>query len=446
MAQKWNLQDIRPAEPRRRRVLQGNNPQPNRPTAVATPPPQYTSTEDTGTIVIENGTKKRNFRTLYAIFAFVAIVSVAGIVSALTGRTEVVIFPQHREPNVNAEFTAFPDARDDELTYEVMTLEATGERQVAATGQTMVETQATGEIEIIKTTPGAERLIKNTRFKSSDGLVFRIQESVVVPGAVRDTSGTSVPGTIRASVFSDGVGEQYNLPANTTFNVPGFEENGFTELYNAISARNPSAFTGGYSGPRFQVNPDELATARQALQIELRDKLLADVATQMPAGFIGLPGAIAISYSELPAVAHGDNLATIREQAILQIPLFTDTDLGSFLARETVATYTGTPPVRITDPSVLSFSYTDTSMNAKTIANEPSLTFTLTGRPHLVWTYDVDRLKSDLATLPKSSLNNAVSAHPGIEGAQVYMTPFWQQHFPENPDDITIIEELRPIE
>ncbi|MCA9363563.1 hypothetical protein KC851_04560 [Candidatus Kaiserbacteria bacterium] len=443
MTKKWNLQDIRPAEPRRPRA-----PRPvSEPTESLSDQntPTIATKEDIPSIVIEDGTKTGNKRLLISLFLFVFIVGGAIGLSAIMGKTELTIYPQYREPNVSAEFTAYPDKRDGYLSYEVMTLEATGESQVKASGQVQVEELATGLIEIVKTTPGAERLIKNTRFRSPDGKIFRIQESVVVPGAVKDGSGSLIPGTIQAEVFADESGESYNLSANTKFDIPGFEENGFTDLFNAITARNPQSFTGGFSGPRFEIDDQELQTARQALQIELRNNLLSRIDQEKPAGTIAFPDSVAFTYNALPAAKYGDNLVTIKEQAILQVPLFNKINFGSFLAQETVATYEGND-VRVEDPSILSFSYTSPTTSSSVIANETSLTFKLTGKPLLIWEYNGEKLTKDLAGLPKTAINNAVAAYPGITAARVHITPFWQRSFPDNAEEIILIEELKKTE
>jgi hypothetical protein len=400
--------------------------------------------DDYGSVPVEDGNRSSKNRLILSIIIFIVIVGSAVGLSAFMGKTEITIYPEFREPNVSAEFTAYPDQRSESLSYEIMTLEATGESQVTASGQVQIEEQATGIIEIIKTTPGAERLIKNTRFRSPNGLVFRIQESVVVPGAVTTDSGT-IPGTIQAEVFADQAGEEYNLEAGTEFDIPGFEEGGFTALYNAISARNPEPFTGGFNGPQFQIDDTELSTARQRLQIDLRDNLLSRIDNEKPADFVAFDGAVAITYNQLPAVEYGDDLVTIKEQAILQIPLFNNIELGSFLASETVATYDG-GEVRVDDPTALTFQYTSPTTSASVIANEPSLTFRLAGKPLLVWEYNADQLTTDIAGLPKTAINNAITAHPGINAARVHMTPFWQRTFPENVEEITIIEELENLE
>ncbi|MEK7462517.1 MAG: hypothetical protein AAB618_02985 [Patescibacteria group bacterium] len=442
MNQKWNLQDIRPAEPRKRRVLSDQRlpTSPIRTMAEDTPEEPMVEREQIPSIRIENGTKRGQKRLVFAGILGIILIVGALVLSALLGKTELTIYPKINQPNISSEFTAYPDKRDNALSYEIVTLESTSESQVKASGQIEVKEKATGKIEIIKTTEGAERIIANTRFRSPDGKVFRIKEAIIVPGAIN-----GLPGTIQADVTADDVGDSYNLAAGTRFDVPGFQEGGLDDLYKAIYAENRSAFTGGISGPQYKIDEAELSTARQALQIKLRDELLKRVESEKPSGFIAFTGAVAITYNQLPAVEYGKDLVTIKEQAILQIPTFKQQDLGSFLAKEAVASYSG-GAVRIDDPSALTFAYTSATSSNSVIANEPSLTFKLTGKPLLVWEYDAKKLTKDLAGLPKTSINNAISAYPGIEGAKVSITPFWKRSFPESADDIIVVEEIKQDE
>lgn len=439
MNQKWNLQDIRPAEPRKRRSLsdQHLSTSATRPIAAPVIEEQLMEREQVPSIRIENGTKRGQKRIFFASVLGVSLIVGALVLSAFLGKTELTIYPKINTPNISSEFTAYPDKRDNALSYELMTLESTSESQVKANGQTEVKEKAKGKIEIIKTTEGAERIIANTRFRSPDGKIFRIKDAIVVPGSVNN-----VPGTIQAEVEADEVGDTYNLAANTRFDVPGFQEGGLDDLYKSIYAENRSAFTGGIDGPQYKIDEAELGTARQALQIKLRDDLLKRVQSEKPGEFVVFPGAVAITYNQLPAVEYGNDLVTIKEQAILQIPIFKQQDLGSFLAKEAVATYNG-GSVRIDDPSSLTFSYTSATSSNSVIANEPSLTFKLTGKPLLVWEYDAKKLTKDLAGLPKTAINNAISAYPGIDGAKVSITPFWKRSFPENAEDIIVVEEIK---
>jgi len=469
MTKKWNLQDIRPIQkaPSSRTTLPRQNPDQPRSVKPVHHPSETQAisnssrrnreqsnneidhTESSGddfnslpAVEIADNQKKSKHYLLVAIVLFLVSVSSAYGIGTLTAGAEITIYPKVRSMNVNAEFSAYKEKRSGELSYEVLTLEATGERQVKATGQEEVSIQTVGEIEIYKSTPGTERLIKNTRFATADGKIFRIQESVVLPGALKGADGTLKPGVIRAQVFADEAGEAYNIPAKSKLTVPGFKENNFTELYNAIYAENPVAFSGGFKGPRFIINDEELATAKQALQIELRDTLRAKITNERPANYTLFLDSIAITYNSLPPAQYGDSLVTIKEQAILQIPLFNNDDFASFIAKETIIGYELTDKVRIDNVNSLAFSYSNPATTATNIANLESLTFKVVGQPVIVWTYNEEGLKQALVGKEKTALPLALSQYTRESKSTLKIRPFWKSTFPEDAEKITVTEIL----
>jgi len=454
MSQKWNLQDIRPTTSRPERPTASK--QPTRPQAIPIEKrreptqqsqPQHLSNQETSStftnlpnIEIVNKKKRNRFKVILSIILIFFITGSAFGISFLTGGAIINIYPKNRSVTVNAEFSAKKERQPGELTYEILTLEATGERQVSASGQETVQTQSSGFIEITKTTPGAERLIKNTRFQTADGKIFRIQESVVVPGAVAGQSGEASHGRIRAEVFADDVGDSFNIPANQRFTVPGFQESNLTELFNAIYATNAEPFTGGFDGPRFIIDEAELATARQALQLELRNSLLEKLRTSIPVGFTTFESAIALTYSQLPAVQYGDSLVTIREQAVLQIPLFTSVEFASFLATETIVGYSANEGVRIANIEDLRFSYINPTTSQSNIANLSALEFKIVGNPQIVWTFDADDIRNSLAGKERTAHTLVLGKYPGIERSTIDIRPFWKRSFPDNAQKITLNE------
>lgn len=438
MTQKWNLQDIRPAEPRRR-------PTTDRPLTIpprtATPRSEEHTDDNLETIVIKDGNKENKSKFILLSAAVVVLVVAVFGLSALLSKTTLTVYPEFNEPVVNAEFIAYPDRRESALSYEVITIDATKEKQVAASGEEYVEALTKGFIEITKTTPGSERLVPKTRFRTADGLVFRIQESVVVPGAMKDAAGVLVPGTIRAEVVADAMGQEYNLAANTRFDVPGFKENNLNELYNSIYATNRDAFTGGFKGQKFIINDAELSKAKQELQLQLRDELLARIKSEKPAGFTTFDNSVAITYQELPTISYGENLVTIRQQATLQMPLFKQEEFAAYLAKETISTY-DREQVRIVDTSVLEFSYPNLTTNSSNLADLTSITFKIAGKPTIVSEFDAVQLQKDLAGKSKTSISTVLTAHPGIKSARVASKPFWRRAFPTEAEDIKIIEVI----
>jgi len=436
MDKKWNLQDIKPAQRNERPSRPAAQPRtaemPRRPESA---PRADTDAADTLTVPVESGAKKRRV-SMVAVF-LILLVTFGGIVgvSYLLGGADVTVYPKHREPNINAEFTAFTNAaRPSDLGYEVMTLEAEGERQVRATGQQQVTEQASGVLTIYKSTPSPQRLITNTRFEGPDGRIFRLVDSVVVPGAVDGQAGS-----IQAEAFASEPGEAYNLAAGTRFTVPGLEND--EALFNAIYAENEAPFTGGFDGQQFVIDEDELATAQQGLREELRNALLDQLPNEKPAGFITYEGASAFTYESLPAIEYGDDLATIKEKAVLHVPLFAESELAAFLATAAVPGYED-EPVRLDNPEALTFSYVNATTSNSNLANLYQMLFELEGRPTIVWTYDEGKLATQILGANRTALSQILQAYPGIERAQAEIRPFWQRSFPTDINQINIIESL----
>jgi len=434
MTQKWNLQDIKPAQPRKRSAPMNENASQRR------APETRTTRDDANKIVgisIGDANKKKHKSFVYAIVIFFVIVGGGFLASILMGGADLTVYPRYREPNVNATFEALRSPQPKELAYEIMTLEAEGERQVSATGKEEVKQQALGTILIYNKHQNASiRLVTNTRFESN-GLIFRIKESAVIPGYTKNESGDIEPGVITAEVFADDIGEQYNLPPSR-FTIPGFAgEPEFDNLY----AESIETFSGGFDGMRFIINEDELQTAKQALQTELRNSLLERTATEKPAGLILFNGAVTFTYESLPSIEYGEDLATIKEKVIMRIPLFKEDEFASYIAAATIPGYEG-DDVRISDYDVFGFEYTNATTSVSNIGNVDQISFKLSGRPQIVWEYDGDKLKTDLLNANKTALPGVLGAYPAIEKAEALIRPFWKTKFPTKIDEITIIEMI----
>lgn len=427
MEKKWNLQDIKPAEKRRAptRTMRRVEPEENS----ATPEP---ASRPRATTVSKRGGRKGLWTGAFVIMT----VFILGFgVAALTGGATVTVHPKFREPTINSVVEGKRQAGSGELAFEVMTLEAEGEREVTATGQEDVEEQATGDLTIYKKTPGSERLIKNTRFEGPGGLIFRVTESVEVPGATTNAEGQVVPGSVTTKVFADQPGSQYNLQAGNRFTVPGFKESDLTELYDAIYAENQNSFSGGHIGPRFLIDDDELTKANESLRGELTEALQGRVANERPAGFVLFETGIVFSYEALPSEDLGNGRVKIKEKTILHVPMFKNEDLAAYIAGATVPGYEG-EPVRLEDPATLTFEYA--TPYDPTVPD--SVSFKLLGKPRIIWTFDADKLKSDLAGGNQTSLNAVLGGYPAIEKATAKIRPFWRRAFPDDPAEIVIKE------
>ena len=77
------------------------------------------------------------------------------------------------------------------------------------------------------------KLIKNTRFQTPAGLIFRVPADVVIPGKQGST-----PGQVTVTVFADQVGQQYNIGPTPRLTVPGLQSN--AAMYAQIYANRPA--------------------------------------------------------------------------------------------------------------------------------------------------------------------------------------------------------------
>ncbi len=438
MSQKWNLGDIRPSgtakdrpkamAPRRPQIDIAQRPRPDIEQSAA-------QDFEVGTIDVIDGNADKRRRIVISTIVGLAIIVLGIFVNVQLGGAEIQAFPKFKDVNVQATIVAYREPSNDrDLSYELLTLEAEGERQVKASGQETVSERATGKILIYNAhsaTP--QRLIKNTRFESPDGLIYRISESVEVPGTTKGQNGEVVPGVVTATVFADGTGEQYNI-GPTRFTLPGLRG---SDQYSTISGESTTAFTGGFDGSRYLISDSELSTAKQGLHLELRNSLLKKLETERPAGFVVYDNAVAITFTSLPATSYGAEMATIKERAILNVPLFKDSAFAKFLAEQTIPSYEN-ESVIISDPTSLTFSYSGATTSVSDISLLQSLEFKLQGVAQIVWAFDAEKLKADLAGLPKESLDSYLRDQGALERARSSIKPFWKSTFPDNVANINV--------
>jgi hypothetical protein len=473
MNQKWNLQDIRPANQTKRaakrvatrhhkvapedavEVTSGEDvpirkettEQPRRPRAAADMRPRHRQRhtesphqeeEHFDTIEIVNGNTAKKSKLVISIVVFLMIVTAGVLASAFTGGAEVVVEPRQTEKNIMATFTGSQTARSNAVVYELLTLEADGERQVKAAGQEDVVEQAQGTILIYNEFSTSDvKLIKNTRFESPNGLIYKITESTAVPGYTTNSAGDIIPGVVTADVFAEAPGEEYNI-GPSRFTIPGFE--GYDE-YETVYGETTSAMAGGFSGKKFIIDDSELETSRQSLHTELRDALLQRLQDQKPAGFVLYDNAVAFTFTSLPSVAYGDDLATIKEQAVLRVPIFKEEAFAQFIAEQSVPGYEGLP-VRLQDYNALSFSYSAPTTTVSDISVAQELSFELKGDAKIVWEFNENELKADLLGTNKTAISQILGKYPAIETATAEVRPFWKSTFPREMKEIEITEVL----
>jgi hypothetical protein len=313
-----------------------------------------------------------------------------------------------------------------------MTIRKTLSRIVPASGEAHAEVAASGMITIYNTfSDMPQRLIKNTRFESPDGLIYRIRESIEVPGK-RVVAGRTIPGELTVEVFADEPGDTYNIdPAR--FTIPGLK--GDTR-FEAIYAESTNPITGGFVGMRKSVDPQAQKSAEDAIVQQLTDELTRQARLEKPPGYVFFDSAIQTSAIAPPQETQEDGVL-LTEEVTLKAAIFNVDRLSAFIARNTLADFDNNPIV-VSNLDSLTFT-----LEPDMQIDGESITFSLAGQPRIVWTFDETRLRNDLAGTSKSVevFNAILSSYPGIESGRAYIRPFWQQSFPDDPSRISIVQE-----
>ncbi len=188
--------------------------------------------------------------------------------------------------------------RDVEAKYEGRTIAPIGDkndsvvpvRKIEKTYTTKITAEATGKSSsgnqksrgtlIISNeySSDSQPLISTTRFESADGKIFRLAESVTVPGMTIQ-NGKREAGVVEAVVIADEAGESYNINP-TTFTVPGFKG---SPKYDKFQAKSTKAFTGGGAGGEgiTSITKEDITKSLQKLKEVSKEDFLSSLKQEL---------------------------------------------------------------------------------------------------------------------------------------------------------------------
>lgn len=369
-----------------------------------------------------------------------AIIAAAFTLSLFFAGATVSVFPKQDTVVAHAAFDAGQGAS---LGFERMTVERTVERTIAAATTKNVEERATGKLIIYNDyAEMPQRLIKNTRFESATGNIYRIRESVEVPGKT-----AAGPGSVEVTIVAEEPGEQYNT-APGSFTIPGFV--GLPQE-GKVYGKTTGDIAGGFSGERRVVDDAERANIVTEIEANLRDQLLAAAfeTSDRPADHLLFKEAVFFEFVPKEDVPVEGDKVTISRTGKLHGVLFKQDAFATAMARAALTSYGG-ESIRLENPQDLQVTVVPANTATGTTPEQPWESpvyhVSVEGKAGFVWEFDAAALARDLAGKPKSVLEGGSesirSTYPGIDHLQANVRPFWKSTFPERPEDIKIITEL----
>jgi hypothetical protein len=337
----------------------------------------------------------------------------------VTPRMQAVTFDE------TSHFTAYPEttAASGTLPYKVISSDLDDSEPVEAQGMQHVETKASGSITVYNAYSSSPvRLIKDTRFESPDGLIYRTPAAVLIPGMK-----SGVPGSVSVTVVADQAGDQYNI-APARFTVPGLKSS--AAMYAGVYAKSSEQLSGGFIGDQPAVAPATLTATISAVRARLAASALSSAASN--ADYIQFPDLMQITYQDMPSTTEAGGGVRIHEKAHIEMIAFPK-DAFTHAVSASVSADAGNAPITLHQGTGFA---AHTSLSPESWGSQP-LDFVLAGQAQLVWDVDTEALGVALAGRDESAFQTIISSFPGIKEAHARIQPFWKSVFP-NPSKIKI--------
>lgn len=358
----------------------------------------------------------------FAVFIFL-IALIFGISSLFSKATVSVISKKDYLP-IKQTFEAMKNPPSGEFGYQIITIESSSSKQLSESlSEQKVEEKAVGIITITNDTNKNQKLIANTRFESSTGLIYRIKDAISIPS-----------GKIDVKVYADEFGEKYNTAKDTKFTIPGLKND---PRYKTIYAIAKEDIKGGFSGNKKILDENTKKTLNIELSAELKKNLLSQINTQTPENFIYYPNTIKYNFEDLTIEQEGESY-WVEKKGKIEVVIFDKNLLSKKIVDSLKDKNEIISPVEVKNLQELKID-----IDMSKIQNNEPLKFDISGDVSMVSTFDRGMLKNDLIGIKKDLIPELLNAkYPGISEARIKIFPFWKTTTPLKPEKIIIKDVL----
>lgn len=408
----------------------------------ATPKSPGEETADNPILIAPPRARKWPFILIVAGILAVILAIVGFVATPSLSSAKITITPRSEDVDVAYDMTAklTPDSGSLQFqTISIPDIEKT--KEIPATKEVDVFKKAEGPIIIYNSYSSAnQRLIKNTRFESPDGKIYRLTQSVVVPGT-QIKNGETLPGSALVVVTADSPGQEYNI-GNSDFSIPGFKGD---PRYGKFYARSKpdTPISGGFSGKKKVADEKDIETARADLKNLIRDELIRNALSQKPADYVMYDDGMFFSFED-GDVSSNENIllndtVSVTEKGSVQIIIFNSGELSKIIAQKGVSDWDDS---EIFIPEIEKLDFKIKNRENLDISRASSTNFSLSGKIKIIWRIDAEILKNKIKGAKKSLFQGVLADFKNIKKAEAIVKPFWTSKFPENTDKIEIFENF----
>lgn len=383
--------------------------------------------------------KKKNIWKwpVITITAVLIVVVLGYFASIYYSHATFTVVPKVVPVIINNNYVAQYQASD--FPYDVITLKRSATTTVSATNGGVTNTKATGKVNFYNYYGSQSvRLIAGTRLTNKNGLLYRLNNTIVIPGYTK-SGGSVVPGKISANISADQPGFQYNISESeldSDFKIVAYNN---SAKYSTIYAKPSTPIIGGYSGIKKVISTSEMSSTTAKLKNDISSSLMADLRSSIPSGYIFYGKNYITSYSS-PVVSGTDpKKANVSMEGVLTAIVFPKSKLIEGLAGgQAVSIFS---PFNFTAPGLESLDINITNLKDLNLSKKTALVIKAKGEMKIVGTVPVDELKKKLSGSTLAESQNIFKSYSAvIESGSGELAPPWA-NIPSDLNKIKVVVE-----
>src|SRR3989338_1411281 len=160
--------------------------------------------------IIKPRAPKRRIGQKKAFFSFMILLVFLLGWGTLGARMEVILSPKIVAAPVDKALALTKIQGNGKLVFRTLSLPDARSGEFKATEKKSQESRAEGIVVIFNKAKESQVLIASTRLESSDGKIYSIPRTIVVP-ASKQEGGKTIPGSVEITVMADKNGNEYNF-------------------------------------------------------------------------------------------------------------------------------------------------------------------------------------------------------------------------------------------
>lgn len=373
--------------------------------------------------VINTSTPPLNiYRKIASVFVILTVALVFVIFYYALTYAFVTVTPNPEESTYDLNLTVSDQAQEDQekgiFPGTIINQEMTISDTFQASGTKQLMSGLTGTVEITNTSSKNQPLVKTTRLLTADGVLFRINENVVVPAG----------GKVQATVYQDNPTQPAIVKTGDKLTVPGLNATSQTLIFATATAD----FNGTATVQKF-ITKEDLDKATTDLLNRLQSSVTANASADSL--IILKPEIVTKEFSHLADEIFDNFTATLKVQ--MQGAITPRTPVENFTRRVIESQLSD-------DKEIISFDKDKTTYTIDFIETDNHKAQIQAHVVAIVIIRKDSQIldRSKMVGLGKEELISYLENFKEIKSADVKFFPFWVSKVPRFPDHIII--EVKP--